>query len=271
VSDENRWQLDGTAPELYERYLVPAITSLWASDLIERLAPQRGEHILDVACGTGVVIRKAAEIVQDGRLVGLDMNAGMLATARQVAAGQIDWVEGSALDIPFPAASFDVVLCQLGLQFFPDRPKALSEMHRVLCDRGRIGLSVYSAIENTPVAAALADALDQHLAPGASRTKRAEHALNDPAELNRLVSEAGFHDVVINIVRQTLQFTSLREYVRLQLAATPMAGLVQTMSEERRNGIVDAITGSLAQALSAAGDGETLISSQEAFVVTARK
>ena len=183
MPSDAEWQLDGSAPELYERYLVPAITSLWAADLVERVSPEPDARVLDVACGTGIVARKAAERVKTGRVVGLDLNAGMLAVARRIGTGgvQVEWVEGSALKLPFSDEAFDVVFCQLGLQFFPDRPRAMSEMRRVLAPSGRLGLSVYTAIENTPVAQALADALDQHLAPGASAIKRSEHSLDTKA------------------------------------------------------------------------------------------
>ena len=130
--------------------------------------------LLDVACGTGAVIRLAAKQGHDGRLAGIDLNSGMLGVARSMPPNgpPIEWYEGSALDLPFPAASFDVVLCQLGLQFFPDRPRALRQMARVLRPGGRAGLSVCSAIERTPAAHAFAQALDKHLGPDASRTKR---------------------------------------------------------------------------------------------------
>jgi ubiquinone/menaquinone biosynthesis C-methylase UbiE len=121
------WQLVGTAAELYERYLVPAITALWAKDLVDRACPRAGERILDVACGTGIVARSVSKHVAAGRIVGVDINPGMLAVARSISTDQelpITWVETSALDLPFPDCSFDLVLCQLGLQFFPDQSDA---------------------------------------------------------------------------------------------------------------------------------------------------
>jgi SAM-dependent methyltransferase len=78
TSEQELWQLDGDTPELYERYLVPAITSLWAADLINRAAPQPTDRVLDIACGTGAVTRLAADRVTTGRVVGLDLNPGML-------------------------------------------------------------------------------------------------------------------------------------------------------------------------------------------------
>jgi ubiquinone/menaquinone biosynthesis C-methylase UbiE len=167
MSEHQHWQLDGSAPELYERYLVPAITSVWAADLIGRVSPKAGEAALDVACGTGAVTRLAALQMGNGRVVGLDFNPGMLAVARSVpnAGAPIEWVEGSALRLPFDDNSFDLVLCQLGLEFFPDRPLALREMKRVLRPLGRAALSVYSSIERTPAAHAFVTALDKRLGP----------------------------------------------------------------------------------------------------------
>jgi ubiquinone/menaquinone biosynthesis C-methylase UbiE len=199
MSDQEHWQLDGSAPELYERYLVPAITSIWAADLIDRAKPRPGEAVLDIACGTGVVARLAAEQIGSGRVVGLDFNPGMLAAARSAlnTGVSIEWVEGSALNLPFPDNSFDLVLCQLGLQFFPDRPLALREMRRVLAAPGRIVLSVYSAIERTPAAYAFVTALDQRLGNQASKIKRAEHIFLQADDVRRLMTKEGFEQVQV--------------------------------------------------------------------------
>jgi ubiquinone/menaquinone biosynthesis C-methylase UbiE len=172
---EEHWQLEGSAAELYQRYLVPGITSKWAEDLVHRAQLRSGEEVLDVACGTGVVARLAAKKMGSGHVTGLDLNAGMLAVARDVSGDGplVNWMEGSALDLPFPSGHFDAVLCQLGLQFFPDQSKALREMRRVVRMSGRVALSVYSPIERTPGANAFVGALDDVLGPQASRIKRA--------------------------------------------------------------------------------------------------
>src|SRR5262249_13891539 len=143
---DGHWQLEGNAAELYQRYLVPSITAKWAQDLVDRALFRAGEEVLDLACGTGVVARLAAAKVAPGHVTGLDLNAEMLVGARGVSTDgpPIDWKEGSALDLPFQPGHFDVVLCQLGLQFFPDQPRALREMRRVLREAGRVALSVYS-------------------------------------------------------------------------------------------------------------------------------
>jgi len=151
--DHHHWQLDGNAPELFQRYLVPAITAKWAEDIVDRARPQAGDEVLDIACGTGVVARVASKRMSQGHVTGLDLNKGMLAVARMLPSegAPIDWIEASALNLPFPGGKFDLVLCQQGLQFFPDRGRALREMRRVLSSSGRVALSVYSPIERTSI------------------------------------------------------------------------------------------------------------------------
>jgi ubiquinone/menaquinone biosynthesis C-methylase UbiE len=237
--DEN-WQLDGSTPELYERYLVPAITSIWASDLLDRAALEPGDSVLDVACGTGIVARLAAQRT-GGRVVGLDLNAGMLAVARSVTnpGVPIEWVEGSALGLPFADNTFDLVLCQLGLQFFPDRHLALREMRRVLVPSGRVALSVFSAIEHTPAAHAYVLALDRCFGPDASKTKRVEHVFAEADDLHALISAAGFTQVEVTTVSKLIRFPSVLDYVRFQLIATPMAGLLRERNEAERKAIIE--------------------------------
>jgi SAM-dependent methyltransferase len=141
-----QWQLHGNAAELYERYVVPYFLGPWAPGLVELAALQQGERVLDLACGTGVVARLAAPHVgATGHVTGLDLNAGMLAVARALpppSGASITWVEGSAIAMDLPDASFDVIISQQGFQFFPDQPAALREMHRVLVPGGRVLLSV---------------------------------------------------------------------------------------------------------------------------------
>lgn len=157
MSHQGQWQLAGNAADVYERALVPAVFAPWAPQVVALAEPRPGERVLDVACGTGVVARLASQRVgRIGKVVGLDLNPGMLAVAAASAAGQssaaapITWQEASAIKMPLPDAAFDIVYCQLGLQFFPDRPAALREMYRVLVPGGRLGLMVWRGIEHSP-------------------------------------------------------------------------------------------------------------------------
>jgi ubiquinone/menaquinone biosynthesis C-methylase UbiE len=263
-SEAEKWQLEGTAPELYERYLVPTVTLPWAHDLVERAGVAQGDHVLDVACGTGVVARVAsARVGGTGRVVGLDVNTGMLDVARAGFPG-IEWVEGSALALPFDAGEFGIVVCQLGLQFFDDRLGALQEMHRALADAGRAAASVFTSIERNPAALALSDALDRHLGEAASLAKRSEHSFADSAELRELFIASGFAGVRIETVTRTIRFPSVEEWVGIQLAATPLASLVS-----RRDGLVTQISDDVAAALASFVDSDGFAFPQEVHVALA--
>jgi len=274
VSDREQWQLEGSAPEMYQRYLVPAITSVWATDLADRAALRSGERVLDVACGTGVLARLAAERVgTGGRVAALDLNPGMLATARSlapVAGAPIEWHQGSALALPFPDAAFDIVFCQLGLQFFSDRAAALREFRRMLAPTGRIALNVFGPIEHNPATRALAAALDSRVHPDASAVKRAEHALADPVQLRALVRGAGFPDVAIHTAQKTLRFPSVTDYVRVQLAATPLAGVIANYDSAARDRMVDSLIEDVSAALARYLVDEALFCPQEVHIVLAR-
>ena len=269
---DGHWQLAGSAAELYQRYLVPAITAKWAEDLVHRAQPRKGEAVLDVACGTGAVTRLTAEQVVQGEVKGLDLNPGMLAVARGVPhdGAPITWIEGSALNLPFPSDSFDVVLCQLGLQFFPDQKQALREMRRVLRSTGRAALSVYSPIERTPGANAFVLALDEMLGAGSSRIKRGEHSFTSSAQLEALLKNAGFDTVAVSTVQQTIAFPSVLDYVRFQLLATPMTVLLKDVAEPERQTIISSIASKTASLSTPAmlSDGK-FVFPQEAYVAVA--
>jgi ubiquinone/menaquinone biosynthesis C-methylase UbiE len=145
MNADGQWQLAGNAAELYEDILVPTVFRPWATYLLELADLRQGERVLDVACGTGIVARLAAgQVGMAGEVTGLDLNAGMLRVARSLPSppgAPVTWVEGSALAMPLPDASFDVVLCQQGFQFFPDQAAGLQEPKRVLVPGGRVLLA----------------------------------------------------------------------------------------------------------------------------------
>ena len=225
-----QWQnVGGNAAQSYEQHLVPAMFAPWAPTLIDLAGVYAGDHVLDVACGTGVVARLASTRVgQAGRVVGLDVNGAMLSVARllpAVAGAPIEWLEASVQDIPLTDASFNVVLCQQGLQQFTDRPSALREMHRVLEPGGRLAASVWSQIESSPGMAALVKALERHVSKEAANNRRAPFALGHADELETLIRGARFGDVRIETVVETARFPSPEMLVEAQLAATPLSTL----------------------------------------------
>jgi ubiquinone/menaquinone biosynthesis C-methylase UbiE len=230
VKQYEQFQVSATAAEQYERYPVRFILGPWASGLVEAAALLPGQHVLDIACGTGVVTRLAAQQVQaTGQVTGLDLNPGMLAVARtlpQPIGAPITWQEGSALALPFAEATFDAVLCQQGLQFFPEKPLAVREMHRVLKPGGRVALSVWRPLERNPFFLALAAALARHISPEAGRGVLPAYMLGDAQEVRALLLEAGLRDVRIRIEVRLLRVPSVEEFLPRQLAAMPLAEAV---------------------------------------------
>lgn len=234
-----RWdQVAGSAAAHYQRHLVPAMFAPWAPVLADLAGLQPGERVLDVACGTGVVARlAAARVGAAGRVAGLDLNAGMLAVARalpRVAGAPTAWCQADALALPLREATFDVVLCQQGLQQVPDRVAALREMRRVLDGPGRLAVSVWGSIERSPGMAALATALERHVGAAAGANRRAPFALGDARELLRLIDAAGFRDVAVRTVVGTARFPSPEQFAEDQLAATPLStlGALSTQARE---------------------------------------
>jgi SAM-dependent methyltransferase len=204
-----------------------------------------------------------------GRVVGLDINAAMLAVARElppVDGVTVDWVEASALDIPLPDASFEVVLCQQGLQQFPDRPKALREIYQVLAVGGRLGASVWGRLEGSPGMAALVAALGRHVSPQAADNRRAPFALGDASQLRNLLVDAGFRDVRVRTLTKPMHFASPEEFVDAQLSATPMSTL-GTLTEETRGAIARDVRAALHQYL----QNDSLAVPMEAHIATARR
>jgi ubiquinone/menaquinone biosynthesis C-methylase UbiE len=274
MSNQGQWQVAGNAAETYERALVPAVFAPWAPLVIALADPKPGERVLDIACGTGVVARLAAERVgRTGDVVGLDLNPGMLTVAAAVAANapatsaSITWREASAMKMPLSDAAFDVAYCQLGLQFFPDRPAALREMHRVLASNGRLGLMVWRGIEHSPGFRALAAALERYVSAEAAGIMRAPFSLAEADELRTLIAAAGFREITIRPVAATVRFPSAARLVQDYAAGSPLAGHVAKVSDEARAALVSEV----GEALQSYVVGGVLAFPIEAHLVSAKK
>lgn len=225
----------GTGPESYEKYFVPAIGLPLAHDLIEVADLHPGHRVLDVACGTGIVTRLAAErIGASGSVAGLDVNACMLDVARAAAPPdtKITWYETSAEAMPLPDASFDVVLCQLGLQFIPKRLAALREMRRVLAPDGHAVVSVPGPIP--ALFASLAEALAEHVHRDAADFVRVVFSLYDGGELRELFSAAGFDTVAVGRATKTLPLAAPADFLWGYVQSTPLSRLVAEAGEANR-------------------------------------
>jgi ubiquinone/menaquinone biosynthesis C-methylase UbiE len=227
-------------PELYEQELVGPLFRPFAQLTLDDAAPGTGARVLDVACGTGIVARLVRERVgPSGKVVGVDASAAMIAEARRIAP-DLDWREGDAQALPLgEAETFDVVICQQGLQFFPDRPRALAEMRRALAPGGRVAVSTWTPDEELPVLLELRRIAERHVGPVSDR----RHSFGDPAAVEALLKDAGFGSVRSRIVSHTVRFADGAVFVRLN--ATALVSMSQggkDVSEARRGELVETIT-----------------------------
>lgn len=187
----------------YDEVLVPRLFDPWGELLLDHVEVSPGLAVLDVACGPGTVTRLAAQRVgSSGSVTGCDLSPGMLelAVSKKALGGAapITYQKCPADDLGVPDEAFDVVLCQQGLQFFPDKAGALAELRRVLKPGGRAGVAVWAAIEDCPFWDALANAVGQVLGRETEIGFRSgPWGLPEADELERLFDSAGFRDVVV--------------------------------------------------------------------------
>jgi SAM-dependent methyltransferase len=233
MGEMQRWQLTGTAPEIYADHLVPAIFGPWAPVVLDIAQLHEGQSVLDVACGTGAIANAAAERVgETGSVTGLDNNPGMLDVASARSGPDVRWQQADAQALPYPDRSFDRVICQLGLQYLPDRPAAVREMHRVLRPSGRVVVLVWRDLSHSPGFAALADALAAHVGPEAAAVMRTPFVFgDDPGPLASLLASAGFADVAVQALSGMVRFDSIQEFIGYQCAGSPLAAHVNLRDE----------------------------------------
>jgi ubiquinone/menaquinone biosynthesis C-methylase UbiE len=232
-----------TFADRYQSVLVPVIFEPWENELLRRAPPRPGEHVLDLACGTGVVTREIARSgVAVGSLTGADHSAGMLDVARQLAAQMsLDalWVEADAGALPFEADRFDLAFCQQALQFFPDRPAALDELGRVLKAGGRVAFCVQRALSENPMLRAQAEALEKNAGPDAGEAVRAICGLSDPDEIRGLFEDAGFRDIEIESVTLTLHHPDARAFASGAMGGMHTGDKLSGLENDRTNRAVE--------------------------------
>ncbi len=204
--------------EVYEAEFVPALFRPFAGTVLDAGAVTRGQRVLDVACGTGVLARAAAQRVgPDGAVTGLDANADMLAVARRLDAS-VEWIDGRAEALPLADGRFDAVLSQFGLMFFDDRVAALREMQRVLRPGGRLAVAVCDAVERSPGYGALAALLSTLFGARVADAFRAPFAIGDAALLQSLAAQAGLEDARVVQRAADVRFGSVDALVSAERA-----------------------------------------------------
>jgi ubiquinone/menaquinone biosynthesis C-methylase UbiE len=269
MPEAEQWQVSENAAEQYEKISARYIMGPWAHNLVKAAEIQRDDKVLDLACGTGVVARAAAtKLGSDGHITGLDLNEGMLEVAKALGnpgTGGLAWVRGSAEEIEFPDASFDLVLCQQGLQFFPNQHKALSETHRVLRDEGRACFSIWA--QSGPFHKAVGTAMAKYLDASIAQRYRATRDVPDVNSLRSQFIDAGFRQVNVNRTEVRVRLPEIAKFIIAQLRSTPFAEAIRSLSASDQT----ALGQDAAEELSPYADGVDVVVPDYSNVVFAQK
>ena len=261
---------DRTSADLYQRLLVPAIFAPWAEKLLNVAELRPGERVLDVACGTGVVTRLASERVGvEGSVCGVDVDAFMLNVARTIPVADgapIEYREGDAADLPVDDESIDVVVCQQGIQFFPDRASAMREAQRVLHSGGRIAFSVWRDNKFSPARQAMTRAFERHVGPDAAAGRARPYSFGAAQPLRDLLVNAGFRNVEVRIEVGLARFPSIETLVDSRGAIWGLPEAERKRVDSAKQKMVTELSASLADYL----DDEGVALPNESHLVTAQ-
>ena len=223
MSDSERGQVSRSAAEVYEEFFVPALFAEWAGRVADAAHVTPGMRVLDVACGTGILARTVAERVgQNGSVVGLDVNEGMLAVA-QHCAPQVEWHQGHAESLPLPSQTFDAVVSQFGMMFFHDRMRAIQEMARVVRPGGYLAFAVWDSLAQIPGYRELVALLQRHCGEAVANGLRAPFVMGDVGELRALCHAAGMAQAAITTHRGRARFPSIEQWIYTDIKGWTLA------------------------------------------------
>jgi ubiquinone/menaquinone biosynthesis C-methylase UbiE len=227
----------GSIPEIYQRFLVPLIFESYALDLSKRVADTEPRDVLETAAGTGVLTRAmASRLPSATRIVATDLNQPMLdqAAQRQKGDRRIEWRQADALALPFPAASFDVVACQFGAMFFPDKVQTYKEARRVLRSGGHLIFNVWDRISENEFADIVTQALAAIFPHDPPRfMARIPHGYHDVEQIRRELNAAGFSDIAVDAVDAKSRASSPRDPAIAYCQGTPLRNEIEACDASR--------------------------------------
>jgi ubiquinone/menaquinone biosynthesis C-methylase UbiE len=250
----------GTIPEIYERLLVPLIFEPYARDLAGRIGKEKPTRVLETAAGTGVLTRALVALLPDhGGITATDLNEPMLAQARKTLPDRrVAWQQADALSLPFGNGSFDVVACQFGVMFFPDRVKGFAEARRVLRDGGNFCFNVWDRIEDNEFADVVTQALAKIFPHDPPRfLARTPHGYCHENQIRSDLKAAGFTDITIDAVEHRSRAPSPREPAIAYCQGTPLRAEIEARGTPGLEAATAAATEALARRFgSSAIDGK---------------
>ena len=265
MAEPERWQVSTDAAEVYESFFVPAIFGAWAAPVADAALIRRGDKVLDVGCGTGVLAREVhGRVGSEGEVIGVDLNEGMLAVAARTEP-KIEWRLGDAGLLPFQDVSFDAVVSQFALMYFPDRVASLREMWRTLAPGGRLAIAVWASIDRARGYQILVDITVRQCGSAAADVLAAPFVLGNEVELAKLFVDSGIPGAEVRLYKGSIRFPSVKEFIRIEVKGSPLANMIsddmmQTLAAESEDALAEFIVPS----------GE-IIMPMDAHIVTASK
>lgn len=233
----------GSVPKLYESHLVPLIFDSYAADLAHRVASRRVSRVLEIAAGTGVVTRKLVAMLPPSvAIVATDLNQPMLDLASEIGTSRpVEWRQADAACLPFVDETFDVVVCQFGVMFFPDKSKAFSEARRVLKPGGALIFNVWDRIEENDFAHTISNALESIFPHDPPRfLARTPHGYHDLAVIAQNLQRGGFLAAPeVNTVAARSQAASPRAPAVAYCQGTPLRNEIEARDKTRLDAATD--------------------------------
>ena len=226
----------GSIPEIYDRFLVPLIFEPYALDLARRVAALAPSDVLETAAGTGVLTRALGnQLAASARIVATDLNQPMLdQAAKRQQAGAVEWKQADALALPFADRSFDVVTCQFGIMFFPDRVKGYGEARRVLRPGGRFLFNVWGRIEDNEFADVVTQALAEVFPEDPPRfMARTPHGHHDVGRIRQELAAAGLTEIAVEAVDARSKAPSARDVAIAYCQGTPLRNEIEARDASR--------------------------------------
>lgn len=244
-------EFSGSIPEIYDRVLVPLIFDGYACDLSKRVAGLKPQNILEIAAGTGAVTRAMAARLPSGtHFVASDLNQSMLdyAKSKQLQSGGVEWRQADALSLPFENGAFDVVVCQFGAMFFPDKLRAYSEAYRVLRPGAHFIFNVWDRISENEFADAISEALAVRFPTDPPRfLARVPHGYHDAAQIRADLSQAGFAEISVEIVGEKSTAPSPRVPAVAYCQGTPLRAEIEARDPSGLDAATEHAASALAQ------------------------
>jgi ubiquinone/menaquinone biosynthesis C-methylase UbiE len=257
----------GSIPDNYDRYLGPVLFEPYAKDLVERVNIPEGGSLLEVACGTGIVTRHLRDRLSPAtKIVATDLNEAMIKFAAQKFRPDenIEWKPADALDLPFSDASFDAVVCQFGLMFFPDKQQGVTEAYRVLQPNGQYIFSVWDEIERTDLAKAAETVIKQFFPDNPPDFYDIPFSFHEHDKLRSVLSTAGFREISIEAVPFPCVSTSARDAAHGLIHGNPVISAIN----ERDASKAPEIEAALAENIAAHFGAAPVNASMQAIVCT---